>query len=46
VNLQPSGVTELLAKASDLCESSLIQCVIALQEKRQSAAPSKLGHRR
>jgi hypothetical protein len=30
VILQPSGVTELLAKASELCESPLIQCVIAI----------------
>ena len=46
VNLQPSGVTELLARASELCESSLIQCVIALQERRNPPLPSSPGHRR
>ena len=45
-NLQSSEVTELLARASDLCESPLIQCVIALQQKRYSAPPcAQGGHR-
>jgi hypothetical protein len=36
VNLRQSEVTELLARASQFCESPLIQCVIALQAKRQT----------
>lgn len=42
-NLQSSEVTELLARASDLCESPLIQCVVALQQKRYSAPPRAQG---
>jgi len=45
VILQPSGVTELLAKASELCESPLIQCVIALQGRRYSAPASNSKRR-
>jgi hypothetical protein len=42
-NLQPSEVTELLARASELCESPLIECVIALEQKRYSALPPSIG---
>jgi hypothetical protein len=33
-DLQPAQVTELLARATELCESPLIRSVIALQERR------------
>jgi hypothetical protein len=46
VNLQPSEVTELLARASELCDSPLIQFVIALQHKRNSGPPPILGGHR
>jgi hypothetical protein len=36
-DVQPADVTELLARATELCESNLIRATVALQRRRSSA---------